>query len=43
MLDIFAIYRPNLSQQLQIIPGTSDHEIIKFVLKLSVPTVVYKI
>ena len=37
LLDIFATNRPALSQQVQIIPGLSDHEIIKVVSKLSVP------
>ena len=37
LLDIFATNRPALSQQVQIIPGLSDHETIKVVSKLSVP------
>jgi len=34
---IFATNRPALSQQVEIIPGISDHEIIKDISKLSIP------
>jgi len=37
LLDIFATNRPALSQQIEIIPGISDHEIIKVIPKLSIP------
>ena len=37
LLYIFATNRPALSQQIQIIPGLSDHKMIKVASKLSVP------
>jgi len=37
LLDIFATNRPSLSQHVEIIPGISDHEIIKVISKLSIP------
>ena len=39
ILDIFATNRPGLIQKVEVIPGLSDHEVIKIVFSLAITVI----